>query len=130
MISNVTKSFSGSIMIIDAQLCESTIFFNVNVLEDGIIEVPTGFSPNNDNVNDVLFVMGDPQLYVNSFKIFSRWGEEVFSAEQFHPGDSSTGWNGKVNGKDVQQDSYVWIMECVMRSGNVEILKGQTTLFK
>ncbi len=130
IITNITRSFSGSFMIIDSELCESLIFFNVNVLEDGIIDVPTGFSPNNDNINDVLFVMGDAGLYVNSFKIFSRWGEEVFKAEQFHPGDINYGWNGQLNGKDMPQDSYIWIMECVMRSGNVEILKGQTTLFK
>jgi len=130
MISNVTESFSGSIMITDSEFCQSEIYFNVNVLEDGQLDVPTGFSPNGDNVNDVLFVMGDPDLLINSFTVYSRWGEQVFHSEDFHPGDISAGWNGKLDGKELAQDSYIWVLECEMLSGNIEILKGQTTLIK
>ncbi len=129
-ISNVTSSFSGSLMITDEENCQSEIFFNVNVIEDGKIGIPTGFSPNGDDVNDLLYVMGDPELTILSFEVFSRWGELLFSAKDFHPGDTSKGWNGTYQGKEMPQDSYVWSLECLMRSGKKERQQGQTTLIK
>lgn len=130
LISNITESFSGILMIRDSYGCESEKFFSINVLEDGKIDVPTGFSPNDDQVNDKLIVLGDPSLFVIRFEIYSRWGDLVYSAKNFHPGDESKGWDGKQNGDALPQGSYVWLIECEMQSGRIETIKGQTTLLK
>lgn len=130
IITNVTSSFSGLLMIIDSEGCEIEKFYNINVLEDESIDVPTGFSPNGDNVNDVLIVHGNPSLTISKFEVYTRWGEMVYKAVDFHPGDISKGWNGMYKGSLLAQDSYIWTLECEMQSGRLEVLKGQTTLIK
>jgi gliding motility-associated-like protein len=52
------------------------------------IIVPTAFTPNNDGLNDSLYVVGGG-VKQYSFKVFDRWGKCVFEAD-----DITKGWNG------------------------------------
>jgi hypothetical protein len=45
-----------------------------------IIDVPNAFSPNGDNVNDILYVEGHGVAKM-SFKLYNRWGELVFETD-------------------------------------------------
>jgi gliding motility-associated-like protein len=54
--------------------------------------VPNAFTPNNDGVNDVVYVRGHFFTKVD-LKIFNRAGEMVF-----HTTDQNKGWDGKYNG--------------------------------
>lgn len=46
------------------------------------IMVPNIITPNNDDKNECLYVQGLENLS-NSFQVYSRWGEEVFKAENY-----------------------------------------------
>ena len=64
--------------------------------------IPTAFSPNGDDLNDVFKVYG---VGLNEFEllIFNRWGEIVFKTNNQHEG-----WDGKKNGSLCQIDVYVY----------------------
>ena len=66
------------------------------------IFIPNAFTPNGDNKNDVFKVSG---ANVKDFEllIFNRWGEQIFRST-----DINQGWDGKVNGRMVQIDVYIW----------------------
>ena len=56
--------------------------------------IPNAFTPNGDGVNDIYMPKGvgvDCSAY--SFKVFSRYGNLMFSTTNF-----SKGWEGKANG--------------------------------
>jgi gliding motility-associated-like protein len=73
-------------------LNESSI--SLDITEFCPFELPEGFSPNGDGVNDVYFIK-DVELYPNNtFKIFNRWGNVVFDA---HPYEND--WSGEVSAK-------------------------------
>ena len=71
------------------------ISFFINIEKPRNFFVPTGFTPNDDQLNDLLITHGDEMAKVIYWKIFDRWGNQVFIAENFEVGNSVIGWNGK-----------------------------------
>lgn len=86
--------------------CTNATCIDIEVDDVLTVYVPNAFTPDGNGVNEVFrpSVLGaEPQLY--SFRIFDRWGNEVFSTT-----DLNEGWNGARgnSGGTVQQDVYVW----------------------
>ena len=46
------------------------------------IVIPNVFTPNNDNKNDTFFIENG-QYFRNTLKVFNRWGQEVFGADNY-----------------------------------------------
>jgi len=59
---------------------------------DNCLQIPEGFSPNNDSKNDVLLIPCIEDYQENTLKIYNRYGSLVFEANNY---DNS--WNGKAN---------------------------------
>src|SRR5690606_25210461 len=57
-----------------------------------LVDVPSGFSPNGDGVNDIVYVRGF-SIKEMDFKIFNRWGELVFESY-----NQENGWDGTYKG--------------------------------
>lgn len=89
------------------------------------IYVPTAFTPNGDNLNDVLrpTLMGIREL--KAFKVFNRWGELVFETKS-----ENTGWDGKLNGVSQGTGVFVWVAEAVGADGNTYIRRGTSVLIR
>jgi gliding motility-associated-like protein len=101
-----------------------TIYTREFICGDVYIYVPNAFSPNGDNINDVLFVRGENLLEIN-LKIFDRWGELVFETQ-----DQSVGWDGTFKGEKLDPDVYVYhlTVTCVGQTEN--LIKGNITLMR
>lgn len=67
--------------------------------------IPNSFTPNNDEKNEWFKPVICPQLDLYSFKIFNRWGQEIFSTE-----DPAKGWNGKHGDVDVPMGTYSYVV--------------------
>ncbi|RZM18976.1 MAG: T9SS type B sorting domain-containing protein [Pedobacter sp.] len=76
------------------------------------IFIPTGFTPNNDNRNDVVRPIAVGITKIEYFRIFNRWGELVFSTTT-----NGEGWNGKVKGKEQGTGVYAWVVKAVDYTG-------------
>ncbi len=97
-----------------------TVYSDVLPLAD----VPTGFTPNGDGTNDIVFVRGF-SIREMEFKIFNRWGEMVFEST-----DPKKGWDGTFNGKPQEMDSYAYVLHAVFKDGTVFNKKGNITLIR
>jgi len=82
--------------------CKDTVIKTIRVEEDFSAFVPSAFSPNGDNRNDI-FMPVLRAVRDMRFEIFDRWGERVY--ETTTPG---TGWDGTFRGQDCKQDVYIW----------------------
>jgi len=89
-----------------------------------VVFVPTGFSPNNDGQNDVLFVRADVTLESFEFKVYDRIGEVVFQTTEI-----TEGWNGSFNGNKMNPAVFCYIVKCSYL-GKEYIFKGDVTLVK
>jgi gliding motility-associated-like protein len=92
--------------------------------------IPNAFSPDGDGINDMLFVQGRGLRIIKSFRVYSRWGELVFEKTNFMPGDKSMGWDGKVRGKAVSPDVFVYVCEAVCERGSSMLFKGNVAILK
>ena len=91
--------------------------------------VPNAFTPDGDGLNDILMVRGKG-IFVNSFRIFNRWGQLVFQKTNFNPNDKQFGWDGRVNGILATPDVFVFTAEVTCDNGIKYTYKGNTTLLK
>ncbi|MBX2930028.1 MAG: gliding motility-associated C-terminal domain-containing protein [Saprospiraceae bacterium] len=73
------------------------------------VYVPTAFSPNGDGINDKLeiFPHCDWPFQLHAFKIFDRWGGQVYS----YQGEDMPGWDGQYKGMPAPSGPYVWLLE-------------------
>ncbi|MBN8692988.1 MAG: PKD domain-containing protein [Bacteroidetes bacterium] len=86
--------------------------------------VPTAFSPNGDNNNDLLFVKGGPFENMN-FRIYNNWGELIFETT-----DQKVGWDGKYKGQDAPIGVYVWVLDVDMFNNKSVRKTGDVTLLR
>lgn len=73
--------------------------------------VPNAFTPTADGINEAFAPVTECKLKSYRMELFSRWGEKVFESNSF-----GNNWNGYVNGKVVEDNSYfIWKMEYTAR---------------
>lgn len=104
-------------------IAEITIFVRQPNCEEDVF-LPNAFSPNNDGVNDVLYVRS---LFIDEMQliIYNRWGEEVFSTR-----DINQGWDGTYKGQILSPDAFAYWLTArckdnvsISRRGNVSLLR-------
>jgi gliding motility-associated-like protein len=94
------------------------------------VYIPNVFSPNGDDKNDFFGTFsGVGVKSVNYMRIFDRWGELIFQAENLAPsGDPSAGWDGTFRGKPVSTGVYVYIVEVSFEDGAKLLYRGDITV--
>lgn len=63
-------------------------------------------------------------------KIFSRWGELVFSKQNFPPNLPAHGWNGILDGEKTNGGVYVWRAEIRYFDGTATVITGDLTVLQ
>lgn len=118
---------SFSVFVRDTHGCEYLKQVDLSLSGDSKIYVPNVFTPNGDNLNDVFHIYGSSCIKnVKRFLIFDRWGELVFQAENFLPGEK--GWDGFLNDELMIPAVYTYMIEFENYEGTGEILTGSVTL--
>ncbi len=83
-----------------------------DVYEDPGFNIPQGFSPNGDGVNDLFVIRGISKYPNNKFTILNRWGSVVYKMDGY---DNT--WNGKSSegirfgGDDLPDGTYFYILD-------------------
>ncbi len=100
-----------------------TLFIDVDT-ENNVVFVPSAFTPNNDNLNDMIYVktLGIERF---DFKVFNRWGELVFETD-----DPDIGWDGTYKGVVQHTQTFGWILKTWDYDGEVEKETGTITILK
>ncbi|MDX1478453.1 MAG: PKD domain-containing protein [Saprospiraceae bacterium] len=93
---------------------------------DEFIHVPNVFSPNGDGVNDVLPLYSAKHQAIHSFRIYDRWGNQVFETD-----DIAIPWDGTFRGEAAPPGVYVYVLDvpCII-DGSSLILSGDVTLIR
>ena len=96
------------------------IIANVVPCCEGVIFIPTSFSPNRDGLNDYFTVIRPPHMALDEMKVFDRWGNMVFSG-----GGSNDKWDGTYQGKPCELGTYYYMMSMTCSDGDKGIVKWQ-----
>ena len=100
------------------------------VCNDGNLFVPNTFSPNGDNMNDILYPRGKGIYGIRSFRIYDRWGQQIFEQRNFLANEPNKGWNGTFKGKLLDPNVFVYTLEVVCENNQVLLFKGNITLVR
>ncbi|WP_076670043.1 gliding motility-associated C-terminal domain-containing protein [Pontibacter indicus] len=89
----------------DANGCITEVEFDVTSL--GELDIPNGFTPNGDGLNDTWVIRNLPQVYPNCrVTVYNRWGSPVFESKGY-----VKEWDGTHNGKRLPDGTYYAIIE-------------------
>lgn len=96
----VTYEINGKTFVLTTTSNPILIDFKTNLY------LPTAFSPNDDNINDVLIVKGDFDA-IKDFRmlIVNQWGDTIFESN-----DVYVGWDGNLRSEKVQSGIYTVII--------------------
>ncbi|MBI2967458.1 MAG: gliding motility-associated C-terminal domain-containing protein [Bacteroidetes bacterium] len=117
-----------SITVSDATGCTASDSLLVTVIPCKMnLFIPTAFSPNGDNNNDVLMVRGVTDECVQYFKlsIYNRWGQKIWETQ-----DPAAGWDGTWKGKMMDTGVFVYCLWIKWNDWKEDVIKGNITLVK
>ena len=87
------------------------------------IQIPTGFTPNDDNVNENWVLEGIEDYPNAEVKIFNRWGGEMFSTKNYQ----NNPFNGKKDNSTLPMGTYYYVIKT---GDDVPTLTGYVTLVR
>ncbi|XZF13264.1 PKD domain-containing protein [Chitinophagaceae bacterium MMS25-I14] len=92
--------------------------------------IPNTFTPNGDGQNDIFYPHAKGISTIRRLRVYDRWGEVVFDAQNFPANDASYGWNGTFKGEVLNPDTFIYILEATCISGEPLQLKGDVSLVR
>ena len=124
-IASPAETTTYYLSVTDANGCTATDSITIFVEPlVNVIFVPNVFSPNGDDVNDVLDVQGSgfESLY---FAVYDRWGEKVFETTSI-----DADWDGTFNGKALNSATFAYYLEILFSNGEEYEEKGKIALVR
>jgi len=119
--------------VVDANGCTASGLDSVPYPPDGCLKVGPIITPNGDNLNDY-FGITCIQGVNNTLEIYNRWGQLVFSAENYDSAPNglkgSIYWDGTRNGLELPDGSYFYVLNYTDEDGNEQQQKGYLTLLR
>lgn len=129
-VATPTVSAIYTVMATDAGGCTVIVMIDITVKppcigEETDLFIANVFSPNNDGINDVLFIQGNGLTNIY-WGIYDRWGNLLFETL-----DQSHGWDGTRRGNPMESGVYVYYLRATCTKTNTAVkLKGNITLVK
>lgn len=114
-----------TIIGVDEDGCIYEAKTSVYVKRDYEVFIPNAFSPNADNLNDILYLMDFGSTDNILFQIFNRSGELVFETK-----DIDEGWDGRFKGKLLDPAVFVYHLEGNYINGQEFEYNGSLTLLR
>jgi gliding motility-associated-like protein len=106
------------------KFCTAKAELLVVVGPHGEVLIPNLFSPNSDGINDVFAIYGNNIREV-SLKIFNRWGEKVFDADNIYGG-----WDGTYKAVEQPSGVYTYTADIVFLNNKKMFKSGTVTLVR
>ncbi len=88
------------------------------------LDIPNTFSPNGDGINEKWIIPGIENYPLCELKIYTRWGQEIFSATGYN---ESKAWNGMIQSRKAAEGVYFYVLD--LNDGS-DIIKGNLTLIR
>lgn len=128
LLKNPTAKLSDDerfyLTVTSAKGCKDTSSVYITVFKGSSVYLPNAFTPNNDGLNDILrpYLIGIKSLIY--FRIFNRFGQEVYSSKNI-----TDGWDGKFKGV-TQVGSFVWMLSAIDFIDKIYVQKGTVTIMR
>ncbi len=113
----------------DANGCvgEDQVFIDVDKKRK--VYIPNVFAPNSVYNSNFRVFTGAGVRNINYIRIYDRWGELIYQADELAPGLGGAGnWDGTFNGRQVPTGAYVYLVEVEFEDDAVLLYRGDITV--
>lgn len=125
------NSIEYELTVIDSAGCILNEKIEITVNDEVNFFVPSAFSPNGDNINDIFTVYtGNTVKIILEFRIYDRWGNLVFEGLNMPPNEESTGWDGTFKGVPLNSGIYTYYVSILGVNDKVKPIKGAVNLMR
>ena len=95
------------------------------------VYIPSAFSPNDDQLNDVFSPVVTPCLrQIKEITLYNRWGEVLFHQQNLPASALPYGWDGTYQGKPVSTGLYAYRIKVELTNGETSQYTGAVTLLR
>ena len=107
--------------------CVDSAFVTITVDSSMNSGIPSAFTPNGDGLNDVFRPVGLKFQRLVEFRVYNRWGQQVFYSNSI-----DHGWDGNFNGVPQDAGDYFYQVIIAKPGGTGENIayKGDVTLIR
>lgn len=111
----------------DINGCIDSTYVTIHVDSTMNEDMPSGFTPNGDGLNDVFRPVGIKFQSTVDFRVYNRLGQQVFYSNNY-----KQGWDGTFNGQPQDIGTYFYVITVARPGGDGEnvIYKGTVTLIR
>lgn len=124
-IATLGQATTYYLLVTTADGCTGRDTLHIKVYKGPDIYVPSAFSPNGDYRNDVLKALPVGLARFDYFRVFNRWGQIIFATS-----DPGRGWDGRINGIDQPNETFIWMAGGVDFKGNKIMRKGTVMIVR
>ena len=92
----------------------------IEIQDPYTLYIPTVFSPDGDNTNDIFYVKGNGFDEL-SFEIYNRWGQQVFQSDELNKG-----WDGNYQNQPSPIGTYVYQLKIeglITKAGTITLIR-------
>lgn len=131
-LANPTITTTYMLTVWDENGCVASDYLTIFVDQNIPIYIPSGFSPNDDGINDKFMIYSDNRFNIEilEFSIFDRWGDMVFYDENFLPNNPANAWDGTFQGKVMNPNVFVYYVKYRLPNGEVVTWGGDVALLR
>lgn len=124
-IGNIKDDIVYQVTATTAAGCKGEGYVRIRVYKGPDIYVPTAFTPNGDGKNDKFTPFPVAMKSITYFKVFNRWGQQIFSSSGLNKG-----WDGTIGGIEQPTGTYVWMIQGITKDNKTVTKKGTITLIR
>jgi hypothetical protein len=126
------KSGCQRVLVRSQSGCQASDEVCFQILPKRRIYVPNVFHADNaEGINSFFTIYSDASvLRIRYLKIFDRWGEQLFQAENIQTNHEPSGWDGRFRGEATNPGVFVWVAELEFVDGEILTLYGDVTLVR
>lgn len=126
LFNSTVERFSYSMKATTPEGCFGFDTINIRIFKTAPdIFVPTAFTPDANNLNDIFRPIAVGISKFDYFRVFNRWGNLLFSSPTVNDG-----WNGTYKGIPQAPDTYVWMVSGTDFTGKKVVKKGTVQLIR
>jgi gliding motility-associated-like protein len=119
---NLAGTYTVTLIATNSLGCSDTVRHTFEVNPSGH-NVPTGFTPNGDGLNDYFYIMGGPFSQYD-LRVFNEWGQQIFMSN-----NQSDKWDGTYNGTKQPAGTYMYIFNATVDGKSLK-LSGEINLIQ
>jgi gliding motility-associated-like protein len=98
------------------------------VLPETALDIPSGFSPNHDGVNDKFVIRHPGNMSIN-LKVFNRWGNIIYGSSDYKDDWDGRGTQGNIIGADLPDGTYYYVIIATNKTtGKISRQTGDVTI--